>query len=86
MKVLINELPVNPKFNAQLTMSVQEYLNLIRVLSVVRNKANSISDDKLFVSFIKETVEVVLENVTDGTDAHLCHLIKLETKDLTELQ
>lgn len=86
MKTLINELPVNPKFNVQLILSVQEYLNLTRFCSIVRDNADRLSDKKDAQIFIKEAVEVVLVDVTENTDAHLCYLIKRETENLNESQ
>ena len=71
-----------PRFEKRLTFSIQEYLNLIRTCKHLRGSLAKTTESLEAEQFFASSLDVILAEVTEGTDAHLCSLIKKEQREV----
>jgi len=73
-----------PRYEKQITFSIQEYLNLIRTCQHLRGCLSKTTTNPEAEKFFAASLDVLLAEVTEGTDAHLCSLIKKEQEEKQE--
>ena len=70
-----------PRFEKRVTFSIQEYLNLIRTCKHLRGCLAKTTESREAEQFFASSLDVLLAEVTEGTDAHLCSLIEKEQEE-----